>query len=64
MTKIVGRLFKLTLKEKAVVYHFHDQELMPIDIITWIGYNAHEDYEKIFYGNINITFYLLLRLEI
>ena len=51
MTKVVWKLFRLALKEKANVYHFHDPELMPVGLILkFFGkkviYDVHEDYEQ------------------
>lgn len=51
MTKVVWRLFRLALKEKANVYHFHDPALIPIGIgFKLLGkkviYDVHEDYRK------------------
>jgi len=51
MTKVVWRLFRLALKEKAPIYHFHDPELMPVGIgLKLLGkkviYDVHEDYEQ------------------
>lgn len=51
MTKVVWRLFRLALREKANVYHFHDPELMPVGLILkFFGkkviYDVHEDYEQ------------------
>ena len=32
MTKVVWKLVRLALKEKANVYHFHDPELIPVGL--------------------------------
>jgi glycosyltransferase involved in cell wall biosynthesis len=51
MTKVVWKLFRLALKEKANVYHFHDPELIPVSMILklfgkTVIYDVHEDYAK------------------
>jgi len=51
MTKIVWRLFRLALKEKARIYHFHDPELIPVGLFLKILgkqviYDIHEDYPE------------------
>jgi len=47
MTKIVWKLFRLALKEKADIYHFHDPELIPIGLVLKLFgkkviYDVHE----------------------
>jgi len=49
MTKVVGKLFMLAVKEKAEIYHLHDPELIPIGLILKlfgkkIIYDVHEHY--------------------
>lgn len=51
MTKVVWKLFRLALREKANVYHFHDPELILIGVgLKLLGkkviYDVHEDYEQ------------------
>ena len=51
MTKVVWKLFRLALKEKAAIYHFHDPELMPVGVgLKLFGkkviYDVHEDYQQ------------------
>lgn len=48
MTKIAWKIFKLALKEKADIYHFHDPELIPIGLLLKLKgkkviYDIHED---------------------
>jgi len=47
MTKVVWKLLRLALKEKAEIYHFHDPELIPIGLaLKLLGkkviYDVHE----------------------
>ena len=50
ITRVACRLFRLALKEKADVYHFHDPKLIPIGILlkvflrSKIIYDVHEHY--------------------
>lgn len=51
MTKVVWKLVRLALKEKANVYHFHDPELIPVGLyLKILGkkviYDIHEDYPE------------------
>jgi glycosyltransferase involved in cell wall biosynthesis len=48
MTKVLVRLFKLALTEKADIYHFHDPELIPVGLALKllrkkVVYDVHED---------------------
>lgn len=52
MTKVVWRLFRLALKEKARIYHFHDLELIPAGLFLKILgkqviYDIHEDFPEV-----------------
>lgn len=48
MYGLTYKAFKLALKQKADIYHFHDPELLPLGVILrWLGkkviYDVHED---------------------
>jgi len=48
MTKVIWKLFKLALKKKADVCHFHDPELIPVGLVLRLFgkkviYDVHED---------------------
>jgi glycosyltransferase involved in cell wall biosynthesis len=51
MTKVVWKLFRSALKEKADIYHFHDPVLILVGIVLKllgkkVVYDVHEDYSK------------------
>jgi glycosyltransferase involved in cell wall biosynthesis len=51
MTKVVWKLFRLALKEKAAIYHFHDPEIIPYGLVLRllgkkVIYDVHEDYPE------------------
>jgi glycosyltransferase involved in cell wall biosynthesis len=52
MTKTAWILFRMALKEKADVYHFHDPELIPLCLVLKllgkkVIYDAHEYYSEV-----------------
>ena len=65
ITKVLGMLFSLALKESANIYHFHDPELIPVGLLlkllipSSIIYDVHEDVSegiltKEWLGNVNM----------
>jgi len=51
MTKVVWKLFRLALKEKAEIYHFHDPELVPIALILkLVGKKVIYDIHELFFS--------------
>jgi len=51
MTRVVWKLFRSALKEKADIYHFHDPVLILVGIVLKllgkkVVYDVHEDYPK------------------
>ncbi len=51
MTKVIWRVYQMAVKEDALVYHFHDPELIPIGLILKLRgkkiiYDVHEDTPK------------------
>ena len=66
-TKVVWKLFRLALKEKADIYHLHDPELIPVGVILKllgkkVIYDVHEYYSEVVPARVHVkTGYNLVR---
>lgn len=63
MTKGLWRLFKLALKQKADIYHFHDPEIIPYGLVLRllgkkVIYDVHEDYPETIFSKQYIPSFL------
>jgi len=63
MTRIVWTLFKLALKEKADIYHFHDPELIPVGLaLKLFGKKVIYDVHELVYSQIENKYWLKSRI--
>ena len=63
MTRVVWKLLRLALKEKADIYHFHDPELIPIGLVLKLfGKKVTYDVHELVYFQIEDKYWLKFQL--